>query len=385
MVTMASNVREFPGAPILGQRLDQVQRKRIQWRSRGRVARGKLTVLDGDPGLGKSTLLMDWSAKVSRGLPLPDGDPQHERGVLLICAEDDAADTIVPRLTVMGADLKQITLFWEVPDVSKDAPAESTRLVSLPDDVPLIEDFIKRNAIGLVIVDPLFAFLSPELKANSDQDIRQALTPLAKCLERTGASGILVRHLNKGAAANSLYRGGGSIGIIGIARFGLLVARDRTDPSLRVLASTKTNLGPPPKSLTYKLVSVDDEDVAKVEWLGETEQSADDLLMDSQQSEQQRDQLDQSEDLILKLVANAPVSKQSLYAAARQNNLARRPIEQAIERLKKSHGLRVTKVGGTADTDAIWLWHLPHVNPHAFAGNDPWNMGGEVGGVGEVA
>lgn len=383
MVAVVKQIQDYMTKPD-GVRLSDVQPTRIAWRSRGRVARGKLTVMDGDPGLGKSTLLMDWAAKVSRGLALPDGDPQPERGVLLICAEDDPHDTIVPRLKVMGADLRQIILLFERTNPDPDAAPGSTRFIQLPDDVEIIEQFLVSGKIGLVIVDPLMAFLNPYLKSNSDQDVRQALTPLAKCMERTGASCILVRHLNKGIASNSLYRGGGSIGIIGIARFGLLVAKDHSDPQIRVLASTKTNLGPPPASLKFRMVGVENEDVAKIEWLGETFASADDLLLDQQLSDEQRQQDDEADELLISIITTQAVtSKAEMIDRFKRQNLSVRSLERALNRAKKTHSLRISKIGGSHDTSAVWVWHLSTVNPYApvHPTQSSFNDGAGVDGV----
>jgi hypothetical protein len=346
----------------IGIRLDQVTPQRLAWRSRGRVARGKITILDGDPGLGKSTMLMDWAARVSRGECLPDGDPQPERGVLLICAEDDPADTIVPRLLAMGADLRQITLLTELPvtDEAGMAKPDQTRLVALPGDVPLIEQAIRKLNIGLLVIDPLFAFLDPELRANSDQDVRAALTPLAAALGRTNASAILVRHLNKSASGNSLYRGGGSIGIIGVARLGLLVARSREDRDVRVLASTKSNIGPPPKSYAYRLVSVEGQDVARVEWIGEVHDSADDLLGDTLATDEQRAVESEAEAFLTQYLAKSPAQRETIIRDAKNAGISARAIDKAKQRLGIQHKRLGAHLGAA---NAFTVWFLPGVEP----------------------
>jgi hypothetical protein len=349
--------------PQIGVRLDQVKPQRLAWRSRGRVARGKITILDGDPGLGKSTMLMDWAARVSRGDALPDGDPQPERGVLLICAEDDPADTIVPRLVAMNADLRQITLLTELPLVDQETglvKPDATRLVSLPGDVPLIEEAIRKLNIGLLIIDPLFAFLDPELRANSDQDVRAALTPLASALARTNASAILVRHLNKSASGNSLYRGGGSIGIIGVARLGLLIARSREDRDVRVLASTKSNIGPPPKSYAYRLVSVEGQDVARVEWIGEVHDSADDLLGDTLATDEQRQAESEAEAFLTQYLARSPAQRATIIADAKRAGISARAVDKAKQRLGIQHKRLGTHLG---PANSFIVWHLPGMEP----------------------
>src|SRR5207244_1306509 len=116
------------------------------------------------------------------------------------------------------------------------------RLPMLPVDVGYIQAAVERMKALLVIIDPLTAYLGSDTNAHKDTDCRRALFPLAKMGADTGAAVVVIRHLNKGSGSNPLYRGGGSIGIIGAARSGLLVARDPDNPDKRVLASTKCNL-----------------------------------------------------------------------------------------------------------------------------------------------
>jgi hypothetical protein len=332
---------------VIGVCLADVREERIAWRSRGRVARGKLTVIDGDPGLGKSTVMMDWAARVSRGDPLPDGEPQDERGVLLLCAEDDPADTIRPRLRLMGADLSQIYLLNEVPD------ERGMRMAALPTDCDLIEAIIRARNVGLVVIDPLTAFLAEDLKANSDQDVRRALSPLALVAQRTGASVILLRHLNKTASVNALYRGGGSIGIIGIARFGLLVAEDRNQgDDVRILASTKSNVGPPPASLAYRLVPVPGEDHAVVEWIGTSDLRARDLLTEQAADDETRDEWDDAVEWLRGFLGDGPKPAKAVYDEGRRVGIGVR----AIRRAKAKLGVRAVKHGFSGETE--WRWTL---------------------------
>jgi len=106
---------------------------------------------------------------------------------------------------------------------------------------------------ALVVIDSILAFLSGEVNSNRDQDVRRALTPLKRMAERTGAAVVLVRHLNKSPGGNSLYRGGGSIGIIGAARSGMVMGKHPDNDELKVLAGQKSNLSLPPDSLAYRI------------------------------------------------------------------------------------------------------------------------------------
>jgi hypothetical protein len=146
------------------------------------------------------------------------------------------------------------------------APDGGEDAVALPSDLTAVEQAIADIDAALLIVDPLMAYLGADTNAHRDQDVRRALAPLAAMLERTKCAGLLIRHLNKAQAGSPLYRGGGSIGIIGAARFGLLVARDPEDDEARILAPTKCNIGPHPPALRFRLEGVSGTDVARVVW-----------------------------------------------------------------------------------------------------------------------
>src|SRR5919112_2147247 len=229
-------------------RLGQVGAEPVQWLSPGRLAAGKTTILDGDPGLGKSTLLCEWAARITRGHALPGGTSGAPRDVIILSAEDDLRDTIRPRIDAAGGDSTRIVSLLAVPDGS---PFGGPFVI--PGHVLLLEALVVRTDAALVIVDPLMAYLHLGHNANSDQHVRRAFASLKALGERTGTAIVVVRHLNKSTSANPLYRGGGSIGIIGAARCGLLLAQDPEHPQRRILAATKGNLGRPPASLAFHL------------------------------------------------------------------------------------------------------------------------------------
>jgi hypothetical protein len=266
-------------AEEIGKLLSGVEPEEVSWLWPSWLALGKLALVDGDPGLGKSAMTLDLAARVSTGKVFPDGAECEAAGAVLLSAEDGLADTIRPRLDAAGADTSRILALATVPDENGH-----DRLLSIPEDIPLIEKGIRRVGARLVVVDPLMAFLSGETNSHRDQDVRRALAPLAGLAERTGASVLVVRHLNKAAANNPLYRGGGSIGIIGAARMEFVVGKDPQDENRRVVASTKNNLAKPPKSLMFTLEEAEGGSV-RANWLGQSEVSAKDLLATSQDQE----------------------------------------------------------------------------------------------------
>jgi RecA-family ATPase len=205
----------------IGELLSSVEPEEVSWLWPSWLALGKLALVDGDPGLGKSATTLDLAARVSAGKAFPDGSPCEPGGVVLLTAEDGLADTIRPRLDAAGADTSKILSLATVTDENGHE-----RLLSIPEDLGLLEKGIRRVEARLVVVDPLMAFLSGETNSHRDQDVRRALAPLARLAERTGACVLVIRHLNKAAANNPLYRGGGSIGIIGAARMAFVVGKD---------------------------------------------------------------------------------------------------------------------------------------------------------------
>jgi RecA-family ATPase len=259
----------------IGVLMSDVQAEQVEWLWEGRISHGKLTILDGDPGVGKGVITMDdVAASVTTGRTFPNGEHLehvgHVGGVVILSAEDGLADTIRPRGDVAGVEVGSIVAISTVPDGQGNE-----RTISIPEDVATIVEVIRRVGAKLVIVDPLMAFLSG--KANYDQDDRKALTPLARMAESTGVAMLVARHLNKQQGGKAIYRGGSSIGIIGAARSGLVVETYPDDKDLRLLATSKSNLAMKADSLTYTIVTADN-DTAKVAWVSTTNLDADDIL-----------------------------------------------------------------------------------------------------------
>jgi AAA domain len=333
----------------IGRLLSSVEPEKVSWLWPSWLALGKLALVDGDPGLGKSVMTLDLAARVSVGKAFPDGVECEPAGVVLLSAEDGLADTIRPRLDAAGADTSKILSLATVPDEDGH-----DRLLSIPEDLALIEKGIRRVGARLVVVDPLMAFLSNDTNSHRDQDVRRALAPLASLAERTGASVLVVRHLNKAAANNPLYRGGGSIGIIGAARMAFVVGKDPQDEVRRVLASTKNNLAMQPKSLMFSLEEAEGGAV-RVDWLGETDVSAKDLL-GTPQDQEHTDALGEATGFLSDVLANGPVPSTEVIEEAKNAGIA----EKTLRRAKKVLGVVASREGEAGRRGAgRWLWKLP--------------------------
>lgn len=250
----------LPSATVV--QLDTVRAAYISWLWPGRLPRGKVVVIDGDPSVSKSTFSNDLTRPVTTGSPWPDGAAgPTPAGVLLLSAEDDLPSTVVPRLLAAGADLSRVHALTAVagPDGAPVPP-------SLPRDIPVIGELIRQHGIALVVVDVFMAYLSGGVDAHRDQDVRVVLHQLAEMADSTGACIVLIRHMNKSGGSNALYRGGGSIGIVGAARAAFLIARDPEDPDRRIFSVTKMNIAKEPPSLAFRVASDPVHGVARLEW-----------------------------------------------------------------------------------------------------------------------
>ena len=202
-------------------RLDRIPVRLIHWLWRPYLACGKLALLDGDPGAGKSLVTADLVARLTRGARLPDGSRcRRKANVLFLNAEDALDDTLRPRLDAAGADLARVFCLGGAQVGNADGGE-----MSFPGCFEALRRPVVAHEIELVVIDPMMAFFKPEVAANSDQVMRVALAPLAALAARSGASVLLVRPLTKRGGRMALYRGGGSIGIIGAIRTALFLAR----------------------------------------------------------------------------------------------------------------------------------------------------------------
>src|SRR5260370_37381290 len=237
---------------MVGRKASLVSMKSIDWLWPNRLARGVLTGFDGDPERGKSQILAALASHISTGMPWPEGSACDVGGVIIVGAEDSWEATVVPRLVAAGADCSKVRLVATIP-----AQDGGERLISIPEDIDLLERLIIEDSALVIGFDPLSAFLSDATNANSEHDVRRALTPLVEMLERTGCAGVALRHLNKqDRGPNALYRGLGSIGFNALGRTVFRVAKDPEQPDTYVFSVLTDNLGIKPRSQRYPIGSV---------------------------------------------------------------------------------------------------------------------------------
>jgi hypothetical protein len=235
-----------------------------------------------------------------------------------------------------------------------ELPNGSTVPLELPGDLEVLEAVVRDVGAALVTIDPLMAFLAGTVNANRDQDVRRALHPVKEVAERTGAAFLVVRHLRKAATDSAVQRGGGSIGIIGAARVGLMVARDPADADRRILAVTKSNVGAIPAAMAYRLLADEALGVAAVAWEGTTDHRADDLLGAPVDRPAPKREL--AEKLLRELLADGPVRRSEIEKATADAGVSWRTMEAAKADLGVWSEQRPEP--GKRGAGAAW-WRLP--------------------------
>jgi hypothetical protein len=316
-----------------------VQPEPVWWLWERRIPQGKLTIFDGDPDQGKSVVTMDIAARVSTGRGFPDGSECDVSNVIICNVEDGIADTIVPRLMAHGADLERIQIVQGVPD-GRGGP----RLIDIPDDIAALERLVEKHGAALLIIDPVLTVLSGN--SDKDQDARKALAPLRDMAERTGCAVIAVRHLNKSVGLKAIQRGGGNMGLIGVARAGAFFAKDPEDDARRVMAQHKSNLAEKPPSLLYRITSALDGS-ARIEWLGNSEYDADGLAASSTHD---KSELDEAREFLRDELSDGPMWAKQVKQDARDAGIS----DATLRRAKTALRIKSEKIGVEG-----WQWALP--------------------------
>ncbi len=306
-----------PGRTLALARLVDVEAQAIEWLWPARIPKGKVTLLVGDPGAGKSFVSLAISASVTNGTPLPGGKEHSPQSVLIWNGEDGTADTIRPRSEAAGADLSRT--FVIEGETGPDGVQTPFGLHS----IDLVANHVAQvGDVGLVIVDPIAALLAG-IDAHRDAEIRSSLQPLADFAERHDVAVLAIAHLNKRAAEQALYRVGGSIGFVGLARSVLLAAVDPED-GRRAIAPLKCNLAAMPSPIQY---SIDTE--GRFWWGSASGELTADHLLRSVRPERYGGARDTAERFLRDVLANGPLQATDLEAFAEDRGIAVATLKRA--------------------------------------------------------
>ena len=284
----------------------------IEWLWNNRIPKGMLSILEGDPGCGKTSITIDLAARLTTGQALPFSEALDPMGVLFINAEDGLNNVLIPRLEAAGANTALI---------------ECWNQQSLPPSVPQYCEWIKSKVIelniGLIIIDPLVDFLGSGINNNSDQDVRKALTPLVSIARDTGTTILAVRHLNKTSGMSALQRGSGSIAFTALARSVMLASKHPYEDNVSVLAITKANFAPSNKSLSYSLV--DGQTGPTIEWTGLVDITADDLVAEQTPP----NAVEQASQFLTSVLADGPLTTELLHEKAEEQGISVASLRRA--------------------------------------------------------
>ncbi|MDY4974709.1 MAG: AAA family ATPase [Eubacteriales bacterium] len=312
--------------------MDQVPIEEVQWLWYPYIPYGKLTIIHGDPGEGKTTLILRLAALLSQGESLPcDDRPQEPVKIIYQTAEDGLGDTIKPRLLAGDADCAQIKVI-----------DETEASLTLLDE--RVEQAISETGARVMILDPVQAYVGTGVDMNRANEVRTVLAQLSRIAEKYKCAMILVGHLNKAQGTKSQYRGLGSIDFQAAARSVLIVGRVKEKPEVRVMAHEKSSLAPEGEPVAFEL-SADNG----FRWLGHYDISIDDLL--SGVSREKKSDL--AEKLIRDCLSDGRYPQQALMDKAKRMDISKRIIDEVKKRLN----VRSVKDGNQ------WFWQLPDELP----------------------
>ena len=318
--------------------MEQVEIEKIDWLLYPFIPFGKVTIVQGDPGEGKTTMVLQIIAKLTKGeavLPSDSDESDLEEktmdlepvNVIYQTAEDGLGDTIKPRLLSAGADCSRVM-------VIDDNDQALTMM-----DARLEEAIIKTNA-RLVVLDPIQGFLGTAVDMHRANEIRPLMKRVAVLAEKYHCAIILIGHMNKNSNGKSSYRGLGSIDFQAAARSVLIVGRIKDEPEIRVVCHVKSSLAPEGKSIAFRL----DKDTG-FEWIGEYDISADDLLSGDNRGQK----IHAAKEFLKEILASGSVAQTKVAEEAESRRIKKKTLWNA----KKELEIDSVKIGNQ------WFWMLP--------------------------
>ena len=330
------NRRNEPNLKLIN--MEQVEIEKIDWLLYPFIPFGKVTIVQGDPGEGKNTMVLQIIAKLTKGeavLPSGSDEPALEGktmalepvNVIYQTAEDGLGDTIKPRLLSAGADCSRVM-------VIDDNDQALTMM-----DARLEEAIIKTKA-RLVVLDPIQGFLGAAVDMHRANEIRPLMKRIAVLAEKYHCAIILIGHMNKNSNGKSSYRGLGSIDFQAAARSVLIVGRIKDEPEIRVVCHVKSSLAPEGKSIAFRL----DKDTG-FEWIGEYDISADDLLSGENRGQKIRS----AKEFLKEVLASGSVAQTKVAEEAESRGIKKKTLWNA----KKELEIDSVKIGNQ------WFWMLP--------------------------
>ena len=289
-----------------------VEVESVSWLWYPFIPYGKVTIIQGDPGEGKTTLVLQTIARLTKGESIIDEKEKPPINVIYQTAEDGLADTIKPRLLAANADCSKVLVIDD-----RDTPLTMR-------DVRLEQAIVETNA-KLVVLDPIQGFLGADVDMHRANEIRPIMKHIAELAEKYKCAIILIGHMNKCSVGKSAYRGLGSIDFQAAARSVLIVGRIKDEPEIRVVCQTKSSLAPEAKAVAFRL-----NEETGFEWIGELDITADDLLSGTVKGTKKQAAMDFLENLL----ADGQMSQKEIIELARQKGISDKTLRNAKDELK---------------------------------------------------
>ena len=330
------NRRDEPNLKLIN--MEQVEVEKIDWLLYPFIPFGKVTIVQGDPGEGKTTMVLQIIAKLTKGeAVLPSGSDEsalEEKtmvlepvNVIYQTAEDGLGDTIKPRLLSAGADCSRVMV---IDDNDQALTMMDARL----------EEAIIQTKARLVVLDPIQGFLGTAVDMHRANEIRPLMKRVAVLAEKYHCAIILIGHMNKNSNGKSSYRGLGTIDFQAAARSVLIVGRIKDEPEIRVVCHVKSSLAPEGKSIAFRL----DKDTG-FEWIGEYDISADDLLSGDNRGLK----IHAAKEFLKEILASGSVAQTKVAEEAESRGIKKKTLWNA----KKELEINSVKIGNQ------WFWMLP--------------------------
>ena len=312
-----------------------IEPKEVEWLWYPFIPKGKVTIVQGDPGDGKSTFMLTLAALMTKGEPFPfESEPREPMHVIYQTSEDDVDDTVVPRFLRAGGDPNNLTFI-----------DESKKAITFSDE--RIVEAIKETNAKLLVMDPLSSYIG-DCALNQANEVRAQFNHLIRAAREKGCAIVIVDHMNKKAEAKAIYRARGSIDVVGAARSSLIIGRDPEYDDRRILVQQKSNLAPTGNAIVFSV------DGNGVEFLEEKYMTADELLATIPgQPGRPAEKMDAAVLMIEEMLKDGePIASSECMEKLLQAGFRRGTIMQA----KKQAGVDSTKVGDQ------WFWSMPARN-----------------------
>ena len=339
----------------------------VEWLWPGRLAKGKTTLLGGYPGVGKSQLSIFIAATISIGGQWPCGEgTAPKKSVIVLCAEDGLADTIVPRLLAAGGDSAKV----EIVSAVTDNTGGDRRIFNLSNDLDLLEAHIKKcGDVGLVIIDPVDAYIGGNVDSHKNAAVRAVLEPISELADRLGVAILAVTHFSKQAGNKAMYRFIGSIAHVGSARVAFAVIADAENEGRTLVLHAKNNLAPAQKGLAYRL---EQRTVAEgvvgsyVHFEHEYVVATADEALAAERDSGVRSDAEEAADFLTSLLATGAVKVEIIEQEAIKVGLL--GVEQSIGQSKPFRSARkrlgIKPYQPKGEKAPGWEWALPPDTPH---------------------